>query len=99
VLLGHVDSALGNGHVGVLFTLGNLASGQDVDVTLADGVVTHWVTVSNVLYPDGNFPNSLVYEPGGPPTLRLITCGGHFNRHTRHYHSAIVVTAQFVGES
>lgn len=52
--------------LGSFFNLGNLANGQSVDVTLADGVVTHWVTTSNVLYPDGNFPDSVVYNLSGP---------------------------------
>lgn len=99
VLLGHVDSALGKGHLGVFFALGNLSDGQAVDLTLADGVVTHWVTVSNVLYPDENFPDPIVYNPSGPPTLRLVTCGGQFDADTGHYQSADVVTAEFVGAS
>jgi len=99
VLLGHVDSALGEGHLGVFFNLGNLSNGQAVDVTLADGVVTRWITISNVLYPDANFPVAVVYNPSGPPMLRLVTCGGQFDANTGHYQSAIVVTAEFVGAS
>lgn len=99
MLLGHVDSATGEGHLGAFFHLGNLATGKTVDVSLADGVVTHWVTVSNVLYADGNFPDAVVYDRSGPPTLRLVTCGGQFDAITGHYQSADVVTARFNGES
>lgn len=97
VLLGHVDSASGEGRIGVFFNLGDLSNGQAVDVTLADGTVTRWVTVSNVLYSDRSFPNSVIYDPSGPPRLRLITCGGSFDADTGHYQSTDVVTAELVG--
>ncbi|HEX6393259.1 MAG TPA: class F sortase [Acidimicrobiales bacterium] len=93
VLLGHVDSSIGAGHLGVFFRLGDLAPGDKIALTLADGSLTRWTAVSNVLYPDGRFPNALVYSQSGPPTLRLVTCGGSFNWQTHHYESAVVVTA------
>jgi hypothetical protein len=56
-------------------------------------------SATSVTAKDGNFPDSVVYDPDGPPTLRLVTCGGQFDANTGHYQSAIVVTAQFVSAS
>lgn len=94
VLLGHVDSAVGAGHLGVFFHLGDLEPGQAITVTLGDGTVTRWVITSTDLYPDSQFPDAVVYDRSGPPVLRLVTCGGSFNWQTHHYESATVVTAQ-----
>lgn len=99
VILGHVDSAMGAGHLGVFFRLGSLRAGQTIAVALADGVVTHWVVVSDVMYSDSHFPDSMVYGRSGPPTLRLVTCGGTFNWSTHLYESAVVVTASLVSVS
>lgn len=93
VLLGHVDSAAGRGHLGVFFHLGNAKPGEHLDVTLADHTVTHWSVTAATLYPDGHFPDAVVYNPAGPPTLRLVTCGGKFDPSTGEYQSAVVVTA------
>jgi hypothetical protein len=94
VILGHVDSALGAGHVGVFYKLGDLQPGQQVVVTLADGSATRWIIASNHAYLDDQFPNSIVYDRNGPATLRLVTCGGSFDWQTHEYESAIVVTAR-----
>lgn len=94
VILGHVDSALGAGHLGVFFRLGDLQPGQDITVTLANGTVTRWRVRSATLYPNGQFPDAKVYDRSGPPVLRLVTCGGAFNWRTHRYESATVVTAQ-----
>lgn len=93
VILGHVDSALGAGHLGVFFHLGDLRPGQNVTVTLANGTVTRWTVTSIILYPDGQFPDTVIYGRYGPPTLRLVTCGGPFDYQTHHYDAATVVTA------
>jgi len=93
-ILGHVDSAIGAGHLGVFFKLGNLAPGAPISVTLADGTVTDWVVTSDILYPDTSFPDASVYTKAGPPTLSLITCGGTFNYTTHLYESAVVITAR-----
>ena len=99
VILGHVDSAIGAGHLGVFFALGSLRPGQAITVDLSDGSVTRWVVTSVVLYPDSQFPDALVYAHSGSPVLRLVTCGGTFNSQTHGYESATVVTATPAGGS
>lgn len=93
VILGHVDSALGTGHLGVFFRLGDATPGEGITVTLANGSVTSWDVTSVNLYSDSQFPNALVYGRSGPPTLRLVTCGGAFDYQSHAYQSAVVVTA------
>jgi hypothetical protein len=99
VILGHVDSAIGAGGLGVFFRLGDLRPGESLDVRLADGSVTHWVVTSRHLYGDAAFPDALVYGVAGPPTLRLVTCGGSFDWQTHLYQSALVVSARLVSAS
>lgn len=94
VILGHVDSALGAGHLGVFFRLGDATPGEAISVTLADGSVTNWKVTSVHLYSDSQFPDALVYDRSGPPTLRLVTCGGAFDYQSHSYQSAVVVTAR-----
>ncbi len=94
VILGHVDSAAGAGHLGVFFRLGDLRPGQQVIVALANGSVTRWTIATNRLYLDGQFPNTAVYNRSGPLTLRLVTCGGSFDWQTHEYQSVTVVTAR-----
>lgn len=94
VILGHVDSAIGAGHLGTFYRLGDLEAGDTVSVTLDSGVVTHWSVVSDVLYADTDFPDSVVYDPTGPPMLRLVTCGGTYDTSTHEYEGAVVVTAE-----
>jgi hypothetical protein len=97
VILGHVDSAQGAGHLGVLFKIGDLRPGEEITVTLADGLLTRWIIASARLYVDGAFPNALIYAQTGSPTLRLVTCGGNFDWQTHEYESATVVTAHPLG--
>jgi sortase family protein len=96
VILGHVDSALGEGGLGVFFRLGDVLAGQRIDVTLANHITTHWTVTSVRLYADALFPDALVYARTGPPALRLVTCGGAFDWSTHEYESSLVVTAQLV---
>ena len=93
VLLGHVDSAAGAGHLGVFFRLGELKSGDTIMVTLENGLPTQWTVASTSVYSDAGFPDGLVYARTGEPTLRLVTCGGVFDWRTHRYESTVVVTA------
>lgn len=99
VILGHVDSAVGVGHLGVFFSLGKLRPRQTITVLEVNATVTQWMVTSTRLYANGNFPNAAVYDPTGAPTLHLVTCGGIYNWRTHHYESAVVATAQLVSVS
>jgi len=94
VLLGHVDSAKGG--PSVFFRLGGLRTGDRVMVTRADRSTVVFVVDSVARYPKSEFPTALVYGNTTSPALRLITCGGTFDRRTGHYKDNIVVLASLV---
>jgi hypothetical protein len=48
-------------------------------------------------YPKDDFPTELVYGHTDHAALRLITCGGTFDRSQRSYRDNIIVFASFVG--
>lgn len=96
VLEGHVDSAA-NGP-SVFFRLGALRPGDAIAVARADGSTAHFAVDSVREFPKSAFPTTAVY--GGDPhqaSLRLITCGGPFDRSTRNYLDDIVVYAHLTG--
>jgi sortase (surface protein transpeptidase) len=93
VILGHVDSYQGPA---VFFNLRSLTAGDPVDVTLADGVVAHFVVTSVAMYPKDQFPAQQVYGSHGNSQLQLVTCGGTFDSQTGHYLSNIVAYSSFV---
>ena len=97
VIFGHVDSAA----VGpaVFYDLGRLRTGDRVDVTLADGRTAVFRVYGVGLYPKTDFPAQGVYGYTRWPTLRLVTCGGGFDRHTGRYLGNVVVFAEYVGQT
>jgi hypothetical protein len=96
VIFGHVDSAA----VGpaVFYGLGRLRTGDRVDVTLADRRTAVFRVYGVGLYPKTHFPAQSVYGYTRWPTLRLVTCGGGFDRHTGQYLGNVVVFAEYVGQ-
>lgn len=96
VILGHVDSYLGPA---VFFQLRSLRPGDPVNVTLADGVVTHFVVRQVAIYPKANFPTLSVYGSHGYSGLQLVTCGGVFDTQARSYLSNVVVYTSLVSTS
>lgn len=97
VIVGHVDSAT-NGP-SVFFRLGALRPRDLVLVTRRDGLVARFSVDSVRSYPKTAFPTQLVYGDTAFAALRLITCGGDFDRSTGSYRSDIVVLAHLVGTS
>ncbi|KAB1915261.1 class F sortase [Micromonospora sp. AMSO31t] len=95
VIVGHVDSAaLGPA---VFFNLGALQPGDTIDVARQDGS-TATFTVNEVRsYPKTSFPTEEVYGPSDAPGLRVVTCGGVFDRGAGSYLNNIVVYADLAG--
>jgi hypothetical protein len=93
VILGHVDSYQGPA---VFFRLRSLQAGDQVEVSLADGVVAHFVVNTVAMYPKEQFPARQVYASHGYSALQLVTCGGEFDPHTRSYLSNVVAYTSLV---
>jgi sortase (surface protein transpeptidase) len=90
VLAGHIDSREGPG---VFYRLVDLRPGDAVEVQRADGSVARFTVDSSVQTAKTAFPTDLVYAPVPGPELRLITCGGSFDRSVGHYRDNVVVAA------
>ena len=94
VIEGHVDSAA-NGP-SVFYSLGELVSGDRVEVTRADGSVVAFVVDEVRVVPKDDFPTLDVYGNTEGPELRLITCGGPFDSSAGSYVDNVVVFASQV---
>jgi len=90
VLAGHLDW---HRRPGAFYRLGGVSLGSIVTVHYADGSSQRFQVVDNTLVPKQSLPVTDVFDRTGLPTLRLITCGGTFDRRTHHYRSNVVVTA------
>jgi hypothetical protein len=90
VIGGHVDSRKGPG---VFFALRSLEPGDAVRVTRSDGRVVRFTVTAVHEVPKARFPTEAVYAPTARAELRLITCGGRFDRAARNYVDNVVVDA------
>jgi hypothetical protein len=90
VIAGHVDSAEGPA---VFYRLAELEPGDAVVVGRADGTTARFAVTAVDRYPKDEFPTERVYGPTPRAELRLITCGGEFDRATRSYRDNVVVSA------
>jgi len=91
VIAGHVDWD----GPGVFYDLHNQI-GDQVTVTRADGSAPVFRVVRVEQYPKVGFPTDEVYGDIDRAGLRLITCGGVFNRATGHHDDNIVVFAELI---
>jgi hypothetical protein len=90
VLAGHVDDRSGPA---VFFRLEELVAGDRVLVTGSDGRSVEFAVTRVAAYPKDDFATAEVYGPTAGPELRLITCGGTFDRSRRSYTDNVVVYA------
>jgi len=89
VLAGHVDSKAGPA---VFFRLHELKVGDKIEVRRGKDAVTFTVT-GVTRHPKDAFPTAAVYGPTPGPELRLVTCGGVFDRLRNSYRDNVVVFA------
>jgi sortase (surface protein transpeptidase) len=90
VIAGHVDSRSGPA---IFYRLGTLRNGDAITIHRADGTTARFLADKVVRYPKRAFPTQAVFGPEPDPVLRLITCGGRFDRARQSYDDNVIVTA------
>lgn len=93
IIVGHVDSLTGPA---VFWRLGELKPGQIIEIKRADGKTVKFKVNTIKQFEQSNFPTKEVYGNINHAGLRLITCGGSFNRLTGQYSHNTVVYATLV---
>jgi Sortase domain len=96
VIAGHVDSRTGPA---VFYRLRELRAGDTVQVERADGTRLRFEVEDARRYPKTSFPTAAVFGPAPWAALRLVTCGGDFDRSARSYRDNLVVFARLAGVS
>ncbi|WP_181578506.1 class F sortase [Arthrobacter sp. AQ5-05] len=92
VILGHV-TALDQEGPAVFFKLGALRKKDQIFVTRADGIEAVFTVTRIVQAPKQDFSSIDTYGNTEDAQLRLITCGGTFNKSTGRHDDNIVVYA------
>ncbi len=90
VVAGHVDSVNGPA---VFYRLGDLRPGDTVDIQRADGSTVQFLVDRIEQFEKQAFPTATVFGPTPLAELRLVTCGGEFDRERRTYLENLVVFA------
>ncbi len=90
VLVGHIDSAAAG--PGTFAVLRQVGVGERVELRGADGRTLAYRVVARRQLGKADLPADL-FAHGGPPRLALVTCGGRFDRATRHYTDNVIVYA------
>jgi sortase (surface protein transpeptidase) len=91
VIWGHLDTPK---QTAVFLHLRDLRPGAQIQVARDDDTSATFTVERVTGYPDDDFPSDLVYDDPSYPALRLITCGGAFDRKTRAYLGTVVVFAR-----
>lgn len=90
VVAGHVDTKTGPA---VFLLLSTLEAGNKVSITRKDGIDTVFKVDSVETFSKADFPDERVYADNGTAQLRLITCGGEYDRKAKDYKDNVVVFA------
>lgn len=90
VIAAHVDSYQGPD---VFFRLRELEPGDEIHVHGANGDTATWEMYASQLTDKDELPADRIWSDTDQPALRLITCGGDFDRTARSYTSNVIVYA------
>ncbi|MFJ7906856.1 class F sortase [Kitasatospora sp. NPDC096204] len=90
VVAGHVDTSKGPA---VFLLLSFLLPGNKIEVSRADGTVAVFSVDSVETFAKNAFPDAKVYGKTPDAQLRLITCGGMYDKKKRDYLDNVVVFA------
>jgi hypothetical protein len=90
VVVGHVDVPKGPA---VFYGLGSLHKGNLIRVRREDGVTAVFTIYGVQVFGKKDFPTDRVYGGTGQPELRLITCGGQYDK-AHGYSGNVVVFAR-----
>ncbi len=93
VIIGHVDSKKGPD---VFFRLKELEQGDGIRVYDRSGDVATFVVDSSELTLKSELPTERIWNETLEPVIRLVTCGGEFDRSTGHYLSNTIVYGHLV---
>ncbi len=91
VLAGHVDTVTGPG---VMADVLDAPLGARVEVGDGRGGSVPYRLVERRVLPKATPLPAELFTTTGPPRLVLITCGGDFDRRTRHYTDNVVLVAE-----
>ncbi|MFG3429860.1 class F sortase [Streptomyces californicus] len=96
LFVGHVDTET---EPAVFYELSAVKPGARIEVTRADGSVAEFTVDDVQLVTRERFDARKAYGPrqDGRAELRLITCGGTYDRETRSYTANVVVSAYLTG--
>ncbi|MFF0381818.1 class F sortase [Streptomyces sp. NPDC004286] len=96
LLVGHVDTET---RPAVFYRLSTLEPGETVRVVRADGKVARFTIDDVEVLPADHFDAERAYGTRHPgrAELRLITCGGTYDRTSRTYTANVVVSAYLTG--
>ncbi len=96
VLVGHLDT---DRAPAVFHRLGDLRRGAKVSVARADGSIAEFTVEDVAVFTKDHFDAAKVYGPRerGRAELRLITCGGSYDRDRHSYDANLVVYAYLTG--
>ncbi|MET9221687.1 class F sortase [Streptomyces sp. NPDC088197] len=94
LIVGHVDTET---RAAVFYGLSTVEPGALVEVTRADGTVAEFSVEGVEVVEKDHFDANRVYGSSGRPELRLITCGGSFDKEKQAYSANVVVFAALTG--
>jgi sortase (surface protein transpeptidase) len=91
ILLGHVD---GNKKPGIFYRLHEMKAGDEIFVERKDGKTLRFVASRTEQVAKDKLPEDAIYGTTTDPELRLITCGGVFDKAEHSYKDNIIVYAK-----